>query len=154
MTLTAYGIAERYLDVGEFHGDEDHPAIQWWLMNAGQGRHAHDEIPWCGAFVHHPAWELDLPRPRFPARARSWLTVGTPIDLAEAVRGFDIVVLKRGGGNQPGPEVLDAPGHVGFYHGQDHDVWLLSGNQMNRVTIAPFPVERVLGARRLYDEGW
>ena len=153
MEITPYQIAERYLDVEEFYGEEDHPAIQWWLMNAGQGRHPHDEIPWCGAFVHHPVWELGLPRPNFPARARSWLKVGMPIDLANAQKGFDVVILKRGGHDQPGPEVLDAPGHVGWYYGQDEDVWLLSGNERNRVTIAPFLTERVLGVRRLYQEG-
>jgi uncharacterized protein (TIGR02594 family) len=148
--ITPHWLAKRYLTVREFPGGEDHPLIQWWLMRAGLGRHQHDETPWCGAFVGGIGWELDLELPALPARARSWLSVGEPVDVEHAVVGFDVFVLKRGDGNQPGPEVLSAPGHVGFY--SDHDetrIWLLAGNQGNQVSVAAFDRGRILGGRRL-----
>ena len=64
--------------------------------------------------------------------------------------GFDVVILRRGGGDQPGPEVLDAPGHVGFFAGhEDPNVLLLGGNQGDSVSVAPFAAARILGVRRL-----
>ena len=78
------------------------------------------------------------------------LEVGINQRLSE--QGYDVVVLKRGGENQPGPEVLDAPGHVGLFAAttcKRDKVYMLSGNQNNAVTIAPYPAERILGIRRI-----
>lgn len=121
----------------------------------------HDETAWCGAFATHIVRLAGLRLPQVPARARSWLTVGTPIQLDEAKVGWDIVVLQRGDGLQPGPEVLDAAGHVGFFAGFEvvasaplapRAVRLLGGNQGNSVSVRPQPIARVLGARRLLVE--
>jgi hypothetical protein len=58
--------------------------------------------------------------------------------------------LQRGGGDQPGADVIEAPGHVGFFGGfNDHSVMVLGGNQGDTVSLRPFPIERVLGFRRL-----
>ena len=82
--------------------------------------------------------------------------VGSQVKSAvEAVPGFDVVILSRGDGLQPGPEVLDAPGHVGFFAGfvpapdGRHLVQVLAGNQGNQVSIQNFPAERILGIRRV-----
>ncbi len=85
------------------------------------------------------------------ARARMWLTVGKPMDIEHAVRGYDVVILKRGTGIQPDETVTSAPGHVGIYvmHDNTH-VWLLGGNQSNSVNITKYPRSRILGIRRLY----
>jgi len=150
MEITAYKLASRYLDVEEIYGGEDHPLIQWWLMNCGFGPEAHDETPWCAAFVNGIAWELGLPRPRFPSRARSWLTVGLEIQLSASTAAWDIAILQRGSGAQPPASVIDAPGHVGFVASwSDEDVTLLGGNQANCVSIASFHRSRLLGVRRL-----
>lgn len=112
----------------------------------------YDSTPWCGAWLAFVTWLLDIPRPTLPARARSWLTVGRPVAVASAEVGWDVVVLARGGGDQPGPEVLDAPGHVGFFAGRSADagsVLVLGGNQGDAVGIASYPASRVLGVRRL-----
>ena len=62
-------------------------------------------------------------------------------------------MLSRGVGAQPGPDVIAAPGHVGFFAGLDGaHVLLLAGNQGDAVTVAPFDRTRVLGVRRLYVE--
>src|SRR3972149_9676969 len=102
MEITPLWLAERYGTVREFAGADHHPAIQWWHLNAGLGRHQADETSWCGSYVHNIAWELDLDRPSLPARARSWLTVGEPIALDDLTPGFDVVILCRGVGPQPG----------------------------------------------------
>ena len=149
--MTAYDIARRYLGTKERPGTQHNPHIVAWLEDAGLGRNTADETPWCAVFVRHVAWLTGIPVPRLPARARSWLTVGEPIALADAVPGWDIVILKRGTGDQPGPETLSAPGHVGFFAGRTGDsVLLLGGNQVNSVSVQPFPVSRVLGVRRLH----
>lgn len=111
-----------------------------------------DSTPWCSAFVNFIAWLLTMERSKSLA-ARSWLLVGRPVPLGEAAPGFDVVVLKRGSGKQPGPEVLSAPGHVGFFVGLSADgksVQVLGGNQGDEVSIASFPTTQVLGVRRLH----
>jgi len=149
MIVTAFDIAQRYAGVGELPGAQDHPLIQWWLSLCGFALDSHDEIPWCSAFCQHAPWELRLPRSK-SALARSWLGVGRTIALSEVVPGFDVVILQRGAGVQPGPENQTAPGHVGFYAGyQPPLVQILGGNQSNKVSIESFPYDRVLGVRRL-----
>lgn len=148
--VTAYSLAARYLGLGELHGDLDNPHIRAWLSDCGLGPEAHDETPWCAAFVRHVAWLLGLPLPSYPARARSWLTVGQPVPLDQARQGWDIVILARSAGPWPGPETLAAPGHVGWFTSASAGiVRLLGGNQGNRVSLAPFDAGRVLGVRRL-----
>lgn len=108
-----------------------------------------DDVPWCSAFANHVARMLGLARSE-DLRARSWLKVGTAVELFEAKAENDVVILRRGG-NDAGPEVLDAPGHVGFFAGRQGPsvVLVLGGNQGDAVTIAPFHAADVLGVRRL-----
>jgi uncharacterized protein (TIGR02594 family) len=142
-------IARRFLGLLEAAGTVNNPAIVAMLQLDSKWADQ-DSVPWCSAFVNWCAWLLDLPRSKSLA-ARSWLNVGTAVTLARAVPGFDVVVLQRGSGDQPGPEVLDAPGHVGFYVGRDdHDrVLVLGGNQGDSVSIEAFASSRVLSIRRL-----
>lgn len=151
MTITAFDLAVRFIGVKEIFGSQSHPLVQWWLSLCSYSLHSSDEIPWCSAFVNGIAWELRLPRSK-SAAARSWLTVGTPIVLADAKPAFDIVVIKRGKAPQPGPEVTSgAPGHVAFYAGiEANRVLLLGGNQGDTVSIQQFAIADILGVRRLY----
>src|SRR5690606_17107807 len=106
-----------------------------------------DEVPWCSSFMNAIAFLLDIPRSG-SAAARSWLEVGEEVDLDAAKPGFDVVILKRGGGNQPGPEVIHAPGHVGLYSQHDNFfVDVLGGNQGNKVSISSYERGRILGVR-------
>lgn len=150
---SAYELAQRYVGVQEVPGEVSNPLILAMLkLDADWPQD--DEVPWCSAFVNWVCWNFRLPRSK-SLRARSWLKVGVPIpDLREAEPGFDIVVLARGGGNQPGPDVIDAPGHVGFFAGVERGtaptrLLLLGGNQGNEVSLASYSVDRILGARRL-----
>jgi len=106
-----------------------------------------DEVPWCAAFV---CWCLEHGNVQSTnsAAARSYLGWGVGVSRSHPPLG-GIVVLKRGGPGQPGPEVLDAQGHVGFCMGlgAPGEILLLGGNQGDRVSLQTYPENRVLGVR-------
>lgn len=148
MNVTALSIARKFLGTSEVDGQVSNPQILAMLQLDARWPQG-DEVAWCSAFVNYVTWLLDVPRSK-SLSARSWLKVGTPVALEDAVPGFDVVILKRGGGNQPGPEVLDAQGHVGFFAGREPgSVRILGGNQGDAVSEEAFPASRVLGVRRL-----
>ena len=152
-------IAERLLGTTEVPGrSEDNPLIvamhHWgaqspWFNN--------DEVPWCSSFVCFVARLARRERPRTAkARARSWLTVGHEVKLdpwlfqINEVSKNTVAIFARGSGDQPGPEVLDAPGHVGFLVDWDPvSMSILGGNQSDSVTIERYPMSRLLGVRHL-----
>ena len=142
MTIDAFQLGQRYVGIREIADKgKDHPLIQFWLSLCGFSLETPDEVPWCSAFANGIAWELRLPRSK-SAAARSWLTVGVPVQIAEAKPGFDVAVLSRGSNA--------AQEHVGFFAGwQGGGVLLLGGNQSDGVTIEHFVAERLLGIRRL-----
>lgn len=149
MEITALDLGRRFIGLHEVSGSTANPAILAMLQLDDQWPED-DSVPWCSAFVNYVCFLLDLPRSR-SLRARSWLNVGRPVLYIQARTGFDVVILKRGAGEQPGPEVIDAPGHVGFYAGTaDGRLLVLGGNQSDMVSIAPFAPLRILGVRRLY----
>lgn len=148
MEVTAYSLAQRFVGLAEESGPASNPLILAMLRLDAKWPKG-DDVAWCSGFVNFVAWLLRLPRSKSLA-ARSWLTVGTPIHLQSAVPENDVVILKRGRGAQPGPETLDAPGHVGFFAGlDDATVLVLGGNQSDAVGVARFPARDVLGVRRL-----
>lgn len=135
--------------VHEVPGDEDHPLIMAALRMV-EAWPDHDEVAWCSSMPYMTSVALGLPKPeKAGLRARSWLTVGVGVSLADARAGFDLVVLSRGE-DPPGPEVLDAPGHVGYYvavHQSKVLVW--GGNQSDGANLAYFPQSRILSIRRV-----
>lgn len=150
--LTLYDHAMRYVGIREVAGDKDNYRIMAWLT-LDHDWPKHDEVPWCSGWLNEMCWQLKvLPRSK-SLLARSWLGVGTPVSEAEVQVGFDIVILKRGSGRQPGPENRTASGHVGLFAGFDgNKVLVLGGNQSNEVSIAYYPKSRVLGYRRLKND--
>ena len=149
--LTAFDLAQRFVGVSESPGEiVSNPQILA-MLRLDQPWPKGDDVPWCSAFMNYIAWLLRLPRSK-SLRARSWLGIGRPLALADAVVGFDVVVLKRGSAKQPGPEVVEAPGHVGLFAGREgKSLLVLGGNQSDAVSVAPFSAARLLGIRRLYD---
>lgn len=127
----------------EIHGPDDHPDII--AFHAATTLCAtDDETAWCSSFVN---WCCrDVCDRTKSARARSWLRWGIP--LAYPAIGC-VVVLRRGIGKQPGPEMTEAAGHVGFFVGftDGGDVLLLGGNQKDSVCVTAYPASRVLGYR-------
>jgi uncharacterized protein (TIGR02594 family) len=149
MNVTAYDIANRFCGTKEASGIVDNPLIMA-MLKLDNDWPQHDEVPWCSAFVNFIAWLLGLQRSR-SLMARSWLRVGQPTELIDAHRGFDVVVLRRGNPPQPGPEVLNAQGHVGLFAGLYGDyVSVLGGNQGDEVCHRNYDIGDILGIRRLY----
>ena len=145
---TPLSMAARFIGTRERPGSAHNPAIVAMLqLDASWVQD--DETPWCSAFVNYIAWLLRLPRSNSLA-ARSWLRVGVGVPPALAEPGFHVVVLKRGTGAQPGPEVLQAPGHVGFFLGYEGEkVILIGGNQGNSVSRGAYSRGNILGIREI-----
>ena len=143
MNVTAYSIAKNFIGTHEVQGDKDNPFIVWCLSLCGFPDQ-HDEIAWCSAFVNAVCFMLGLTKTH-NAMARSWLHIGTPIELKDAQIGFDICIFKRGTGMQ---------GHVGFFGGVENGmIRLLAGNQHDEVSEAMFPIDdTLLGIVRLQVE--
>ena len=143
----AFDIAQRFTGIDEVGGNIDNPQLMAMLKLDNKWPE-HDEVPWCSAFVNYICWLCRLPRSK-DLRARSWLTIGRGIPLDSAEVG-DVVILKRGLGEQPGPEVIDAKGHVGFYAGRmDGLIEILGGNQSDTVKVSRYSTTRLLSVRRL-----
>ena len=101
-----------------------------------------DETPWCSIFVSWCAFKADLIRSK-KANARSWLLVGHNVDGSP--EPGDIVIFWRG-------QRDSWQGHVGIFLGYSQNssrVYCLGGNQGNQVSISAYPVDKVLGFRRL-----
>lgn len=146
--LTAFELAQRFVGMQEVKGPTANPQVLA-MLRLDQDWPGDDEVPWCSAFMNYITWLVRLPRSK-DLLARSWLKLGRSISLEEAQVGFDVVILKRGTKNQPGPDVLNAPGHVGFFAGLEGTfVQVLGGNQDDTVSISRYPTSRVLGVRRL-----
>lgn len=128
-------IARAEIGVAEIIGPGDNPRIV--AYHAKTSLHSKDdETPWCSSFVNwclHKAGYLGTGS----AAARSWTNWGSTKGRTPGA----IVVLWRGS-----PDA--ATGHVGFLDRLDGDhVWLLGGNQGDRVSVAKFPLSRVLAFR-------
>jgi uncharacterized protein (TIGR02594 family) len=140
-------MAQRFIGIREVAGSVDNPQIMA-MLKLDKNWPSNDEVPWCSAFVNYIAWLARLPRSK-DLRARSWLMLGRGIPLADAEPG-DVVVFKRGAGNQPGPDVVDAPGHVGFFAGWEPElIEVLGGNQSDTVKVSRYPSRDLIGIRRL-----
>ncbi len=148
MNRTPLDVARVFIGTEEVSGTIDNPQILAMLKLDNKWPE-NDEVPWCSAFVNYICKLGGLPRSK-SLLARSWLEVADEVKLEDAEPGFDIVVLKRGGGEQPGPENTTASGHVGFYVGHDRTfVRLLGGNQGDSVKESSYHVSRILSIRRL-----
>ena len=148
MEISAYEIALRFVGTKEVPGTTANPQVLA-MLKLDDPWPDDDAVPWCSAFTNYVAWLLRLPRSKSLA-ARSWLTVGEVIQLEDAEPGFDVVIFKRDSENQSGVDVIDAPGHVGFYAGVERqEILVLGGNQSDSVSIAPYLKSNLLGVRRL-----
>ncbi|MFV0376445.1 MAG: TIGR02594 family protein [Mangrovibacterium sp.] len=138
-------IAFAELGVHEFTGAEHNPVIVKYAKEAGFTNITDDETPWCSIFVNWCCVQAGLQRTH-KANARSWLSVGVPVD---GPFPGDVAILWR---DSPG----SWQGHVGFFCGFSKDrtqVFLLGGNQRNSVSVQAFDAGKVLGFRRLTASG-
>lgn len=143
MNITPFDIAQRFVGMREVPGATSNPHVLAMLRLDGADV-ADDETSWCSAFVSYCCWILRVPRSHSLA-ARSWLGIGRAIDISEAVPGFDVVIFWRC--TKDGWQ-----GHVGFFAGLDEKagvIHVLGGNQGDKVCVADYPIDRLLGVRRL-----
>lgn len=121
--------------VAEVAGARHNRRIQQYHGATSLGDDTADEVAWCSSFVN---WcQTTAGRPKTgSAMARSWLSWGVTCRPEAGA----VAVLRRG----PPPW-----GHVGYLvHWTAGHVWLLGGNQGNRVSVARFPRASLLDLRK------
>ena len=124
------------LGVAETLGPDHTARILAYYADAGHPEIRDDETAWCAAFLGACLERTGLASTR-SLMARSYLAWGEPID---DFRYGAIAVLSR--------TADPALGHVGFLVGETADrIFLLGGNQGNRVSAEAFPRARLLGLR-------
>lgn len=134
IALGEYGVTEV---VGNNHNSR----ILRYFTEIGHRWVTTDETAWCSAFANWVALKAGY---AFSGKlnARSWLKVGTKVTTPE--RG-DIVVFWR-------EKRSSWKGHVGFFIGYSEDkkyIYVLGGNQNNKVCIKRYPSYRLLGFRSI-----
>ena len=141
MMQIVYDKAKEYVGVSEVVGSKHNPSIIAMFKASGHEWVRDDETPWCAAFVNAVLAECGL-RGTGKLNARSFLDWAEPVDLADAEHG-DVVVFWRGS-----PDGWQ--GHVGFFAGTaGQNVMVLGGNQSNKVSVAAYGKDRLLGVRRM-----
>lgn len=135
-------IAERELGIAEIPGPAANARIAEYLGIVGAGES--DETPWCAAFANWCLAKAGVVGTGKP-NARSFLDIGESVQLLEANPG-DIVVFWRG-------DPKGWTGHVAFFWARrdDDTIEVLGGNQSNAVSIATYPIRRILGIRRVHQ---
>ncbi len=132
------GIAATILQVKEIPGAKHDNRIAAMLRHIGlRGR---DETPWCAAYVN---WVLELCgiAGTNSGMARSFLSWGVSAENEVDPEPGSVVVLWRKSKDS-------ASGHVGFFLRLEGGyVWLLGGNQWNKVCARRYPVGRILDVR-------
>lgn len=134
-----YEIAKGHKGVSEISGAAHNPKILKYFKDSGHGWVQDDETPWCAAFVNSVIAQAGL-QGTGQLSARSFLHWGEKVAIEDAQKG-DVVVLWRI--NKDGPY-----GHVGFFDSiSNGQVFLLGGNQQNKVGINAYDLDRVLDIR-------
>lgn len=128
--------AWRELGQRERAGSADNARIIAMYREAGHAGIAHDEVPWCAAFVGACLARAGMAGTR-SLMARSYAKYG---ERLSDPRTGAIAVLSRG--SDP------ALGHVGFVVGAAGDrLFLLGGNQADAVSVAAYPLSRLVALR-------
>lgn len=134
-----YDVASEYIGLAEVPGAKHNAKIVKMYADTGNGWVTDDETPWCAAFVGSVLARCGI-QGTGKLNARSYLTWGQKIDIMDAKRG-DVVILSRGNSK--------TQGHVAFFDNLSIDsVYLLGGNQGDKVSVVAYPRSRVLGVRR------
>lgn len=123
----------------EVPGKVHNPSVLKFFHETGHKYINDDETPWCAAFVNWCLMKANI-KGTGKLNARSFLNLGVKVKVP---RLGDIVVLWRISSNS-------SSGHVGFFISQLKDkMYILSGNQNNRVCIQSYPVSQLLSYQRL-----
>lgn len=123
--------------ISEITGEKHNARILEYFKATGNLWVKDDETAWCSAFISWVMKQNGLPFSN-KLNARSWLAFGTS---TKSPKLGDIVVLWR-------DSINAKTGHVGLYIGENKDfVWLLGGNQNNKICISAYLKDRVLDYR-------
>jgi uncharacterized protein (TIGR02594 family) len=133
-------VALSQVGIREIVGSEDNPEVLKYFNEIGfDGRRLKDETAWCSAFMNWVAKECNAEYTK-QLNARSWLKVGQEVITPKM---GDVVVLWR-------ESKSSWKGHVGLYICErDGYIYVLGGNQKNKVGINAYHSNRLLGYRRL-----
>lgn len=130
--------ARRFMGLREIAGSASNSTIMGWAKKLGgwvANVYKNDDIPWCGLFVANIV-ATTLPKESLPANplsALAWTKFGRWCNPGVGA----IMIFTRQGG-----------GHVGFYVGEDDQVfYILGGNQSNSVSITKVDKSRFSAAR-------
>lgn len=137
MTLTWMDKANALMGEGEVIGPKENPMIRAMFKavdyDISDVKDA-DTVPWCGAFVGYVMQEDGHPMAALAARALSWATYGDPCEPKHGA----IAVVENGEGGH----------HVAFiYQVTETNLYLLGGNQGNRVSIVKWPRAKLVACR-------
>lgn len=136
----AYAMASADIGLREVKGPRHSTEIVQMFADVGHSWVKDDETAWCAAFVGAMLERAGLPSTR-KLNARSYTTWGEAVALDDAKPG-DVVVFSRGDPN-------GWQGHVGFFvRRAGTHIEVLGGNQSDQVSIARYPVSRMLDVRR------
>jgi len=126
-------VALSYLGTKEAPGSANNPLVVDMFKLAEHPQITADSVPWCAAFI--AACLKKAGTPNEVARslrlwAAAYAQIGSPLPIQKPVWGSIGVKTRHGGG------------HVGFVVAANKDrIWLLGGNQGDKVSIASFPRE-------------
>lgn len=134
-----YKSAYADLGVAEGPGKVNNKTVVAYYTDAGHPEIKHDEIPWCMAFVCAHLERNGVPSPKSLA-VMDLDTWGD--DVTDDPHVGDIVRMWR-------ESPKSWKGHTGFFvRITDRHVYVLGGNQGDRVSIAAFPRNRIKSIRR------
>ncbi len=137
--IKAFNKALEFYGLTEIRGTEDNPTIVKFFSEIGHSWVKDDETAWCSAFVNYICKVTGFEYTG-ELNARSWLGAGWEVEKPQV---GDIVVFWR-------ERRSSWKGHVAFYVSEDNDhVYVLGGNQGNKVQISAYSKNRVLSYRRL-----
>jgi uncharacterized protein (TIGR02594 family) len=112
----------------EAPGAKNNPKIVELYAEAGHPNIQHDSVPWCAAFVGAMLRRAKLPSTGGLA-AREYEGYGEKLKAPE----FGCIGVKKRGS-------VGWQGHVGFVVAANSStIWMLGGNQADRVSVAAFP---------------
>ena len=130
--------ARRFMGLKEIAGSASNSTILGWAKKLGgwiANAYTNDDIPWCGLFVANVI-ATTLPNEGLPANPLSALAWGKFGRWCNPGLGAILVFTRKGGG------------HVGFYVGEDDQVfYVLGGNQSNSVSITKIDKSRLYASR-------
>ncbi len=131
--------AKADIGIKEIKGELHNPKVLQYAKDAGVFGISDDETSWCALFTNAHLERSGNPGTK-SAVARSFETWGKPV---KKPKPGDVAVFWR-------VSPTDWRGHVGFFMGftKEGDILVLGGNQGNKVSIAPYPKEKLIGFRK------